>query len=348
MIGVITTSYPRGPQDWAGGFVRERVRLLRAAGHAVEVIAAGDPTRSGPDEPGVTRVGGGGLFYGAGAPEVLERGGAAWLQGLAFSARLAELAAARLSHWTALESHWLIPSALIGCAIAGARPHRAYAHGGDVALLERLPGGPSLARVLARSGASFIFASAELRARFARLAGVDPPAQVEPAPFESAAFVARTPERRRLMRQRLGCSGPTLLGVGRLVPVKGWDILLRAVLRLPRAGRPRIVLLGDGPERLALAARAARSNLDLHLPGAVERATVADWLAAADLYAQPSVLLPNGRGEGTPLAVREALAVGVPVIASAVGGLGELAHPALTLIPPARPDLLARAIAQLL
>jgi colanic acid/amylovoran biosynthesis glycosyltransferase len=108
------------------------------------------------------------------------------------------------------------------------------------------------------------------------------------------------------------------------------------------------VLLGEGPERPALAALAARARVDLHLPGAVDRRAVADWMAAADLYAQPSVVLPNGRGEGTPLAVREALAVGVPVIASAVGGLGELAHPAMTLIPPARADLLARAIAAFL
>jgi hypothetical protein len=40
-IGVVTTSYPRDPDDWAGGFVAEHVRWLRAAGHEVEVLAAG-------------------------------------------------------------------------------------------------------------------------------------------------------------------------------------------------------------------------------------------------------------------------------------------------------------------
>jgi glycosyltransferase involved in cell wall biosynthesis len=71
-------------------------------------------------------------------------------------------------------------------------------------------------------------------------------------------------------------------------------------------------------------------------------------MAAADVYAQPSVSLANGRAEGMPVAVREALAVGVPVIASAVGGLPELRDAGLTLVPPGEPNALARAIAQFL
>jgi glycosyltransferase involved in cell wall biosynthesis len=122
---------------------------------------------------------------------------------------------------------------------------------------------------------------------------------------------------------------------------------VRALARLPPAHRPRLVLLGEGPERPALLARAARAGVDLHLPGAVTRAHVADWMTAADLYVQPSVPLATGRAEGMPVAVREALAVGVPVIASAVGGLCELAE-ALTLVPPTDPAALSRAIAPFL
>jgi glycosyltransferase involved in cell wall biosynthesis len=52
---------------------------------------------------------------------------------------------------------------------------------------------------------------------------------------------------------------------------------------------------------------------------------VPEWLAAADLYVQPSRVLPSGRTEGLPMATLEALAVGLPVIASRSGGLAELA-----------------------
>jgi teichuronic acid biosynthesis glycosyltransferase TuaC len=347
MIGVITTSYPRAPDDWAGAFVRHRVRALQEGGATVEVVAAGEGST-----PDVVRVPAGGLFAGAGAPEALESGGArALVQAAGFTARLAAAVVARADRWTAIESHWLAPCALVAAAVSPRLPHRAVSHGGDVALLERLPAGDALARALVRGGIDLVFASADLRARFARLAGVPVErlgATVEAAPFDRALFHPRDAKARTEARRRLGCAGPVVLSVGRLVPVKGFDGLVRAVSRLPPARRPCLVLLGDGPERSALQARAARAGVDLRLPGAVARATVAEWMAAADLYVQPSVALPNGRAEGTPLAVREALAVGLPVIASEVGGMAELAAPALTLVAPGQPSALARAIATFL
>jgi glycosyltransferase involved in cell wall biosynthesis len=351
MIGLITTSYPRTPDDWAGAFVRERVRRLAVADE-VEVIAAGDDRGERDALSGREIRIPGSLFYGAGAPEALEAGGAAALiAGVGFAARLARAVAERAGRWDAVESHWLVPCALVACAVAPRLRHRAFSHGGDVALLERLPLGASLARFIAGSGADMVFASGDLRSRFARLCGVaaaDLPAAVEPAPFDGALFRRRSEEDRVQARRRLGCDRPTLVGVGRLVPVKGFDVLVRAVARLPAAHRPRLVLLGDGPERPALLDRAARGRVDLQLPGAVGRSTVADWLAAADLYVQPSVPLPNGRAEGMPVAVREALAVGLPVIATAVGGMTELSDPSLTLIAPGDPGALARAIATFL
>jgi teichuronic acid biosynthesis glycosyltransferase TuaC len=350
MIGLITTSYPRTPDDWAGAFVRERVLALSRS-EPVEVIAAGEDGSAALD--GVIRVPApGALFYAGGAPEALESGGArALVAALGFTAALARAVAARAGRWSAVESHWLVPCGVVACAAARGRAHRAVSHGGDVALLERLPGGASLARWLAGSGARLVFASADLRARFARLCGVPAetlPATVEPASFDEAVFRPRSAQERQSARRRLGCAGPTVVGVGRLVPVKGWNVLVRAVARLPRARRPRLVLLGEGPERAALLAGAARGGVELHLPGVVARAAVAEWLAAADLYVQPSVPQPNGRAEGMPVAVREALAAGLPVIASAMGGLTELRGPSITLIPPGSPDLLARAIAAIL
>jgi glycosyltransferase involved in cell wall biosynthesis len=367
MIGLITTSYPRTSDDWAGAFVRDRVRTLSAT-TPVEVIAACAPLpptsaagggREGGaapreiDEPPIVRVPAPpGLFYDGGAPEALEAGGArALVAALGFTARLAGEVAARAARWEAVETHWLVPCGLVACAAAPGRPHTAFSHGGDVALLERLPLGAALARVLARSGASLVFASGDLRARFARLCALPVEAlaaTVEPAPFDAALFGRRPPGERGPLRRRLGCAGPLVLGVGRLVPVKGFTVLVRALARLPRATRPALVILGEGPERPALLARAARAGVELRLPGAVPRAAVADWLAAADLYVQPSVPLPSGRAEGMPVAVREALSVGVPVIASAVGGLTELRDRSLTLIPPGDPAALARAIAALL
>ena len=329
-VGVLTTSYPRTPGDFAGAFVADRARALLAAGHEVEVLAAGAGALLGTTRDGrltLTRLPasfarGSDLFAGAGAPEALERGGlaVAWAA-LRFSAELSAAVAARAPRWDRVESHWLAPCALAAVAAAPSLPHRATAHSGDVALLERAPFGRSLARILARADVELVFVSEALRRRFALLAGgaggvVEP---IEPRIFgRDARALSDAPT-------RTASAGPTVVSVGRLVPIKGLDLLVRACA--PRAGDTtpiRLVLVGEGPERERLGLLAARLGVPLELAGLVPRDEVPTWLRAADVYAQPSRTLSNGRTEGLPLATLEALSTGMPVVVSDSGGLAEL------------------------
>jgi glycosyltransferase involved in cell wall biosynthesis len=323
-IGVVTTSYPRFDGDYAGSFVGDRVERLASEGHEVEVLAAGD--EFGTRQPGVTRLSseilrrGADLFYGEGAPEVLERGGVeAWSAAVRFSTRLAAAVRERAPRWQAIESHWLVPCALAAAAGAPDIPRRAYAHSGDVALLERIPFGRALARFLASSGTELRFVSADLRRRFLALAGASGArahATVEPLAVSARLFARRAgPD--PTLRERFGLESPTVLAVGRLVPIKGHDVLLRAcALAQGVENSVDVVILGDGPERPRLGRLATQLGVRLSLPGFVPRPEVAAWLAAADLYAQPSVQLASGRTEGAPVATLEALAVGIPVVAT--------------------------------
>jgi len=94
---------------------------------------------------------------------------------------------------------------------------------------------------------------------------------------------------------------------------------------------------------------AADRRVTLRLPGALSPAEVAAWMGAADLYVQPSRALRGGRSEGSPLAVREALAVGLPAVACAVGGLIELGRtPGVHLVAPEQPAALAQTMGALL
>jgi glycosyltransferase involved in cell wall biosynthesis len=327
-IGLLTTSFPRAPGDYAGSFVGDRALELLARGHTLDVLAAGDGSvpdgGAGADRarPGlaITRLpsalpGKEPLFYGAGAPETLERGGAAAvLAGVRFSAALAAAAAARVAAWDLVEAHWLVPSALVALAVAPGLPRRAYAHSGDVALLERMPGGRALARLLARSGTELRFVSEDLRSRFALLAGRSV-GRVVALPAPGALFAPRRAGPDALLRRRFGLRAPTVLAVGRLVPIKGHALLLRSCARARAAGaNAEIVILGDGPERPRLERLGRELSVPLRLPGFVSRAAVADWLRAADLYVQPSITLGNGRREGAPVATAEARAVGIPVV----------------------------------
>jgi glycosyltransferase involved in cell wall biosynthesis len=359
VIGVLCTSYPRGPDDHAGSFVRTRVRALAGAGQAVEVIAAGVGSAGSEGDVRVLRIpaaSAADIFYAGGAPEALETGALgqrvrAWLEAAHFTARMMALAAQRAAGWSAVESHWLVPSALVACAVAPHLRHRAHAHGGDVFLLARLPGGASLARFLCRSRVELVFASADLRDRFARLCGDAPEALgartcVQPAPYDSLLFRPRPAGEHHSLRRRLRLERFTVLAAGRLVPIKGYDVLVRALGHLPPQARPTLVIAGTGPEELRLRRLAFACAVDLRLPGLVSPATLADWMAGADLFVHPCRLLPNGRSEGAPLVVREALAAGLPVIASAVGGLPELAgQQRLTLVAPEDPSALAAEIA---
>lgn len=326
-VGVVTTSYPRDAGDFAGWFVAERVRALLDEGHEVDVLAGGTPCGTSRGERlVVTRLaasfaGGPDLFARAGAPEALEAGGAATLWAAArFSTSLAAEIASRASRWDRVESHWLAPCALAVLAAAPALPHRATAHSGDVALLERVPFGRSLARLLAGSGAELAFVSEDLRRRFAGLAGracggVAPLARGGRAEGSRAVGPKRA---------SLG-EGPVVVSVARLVPIKGLDLLVRACA--PRAGDAaplRLVVVGEGPERARLRRLADGLGVSLDLVGAVPRDEVPAWLRLADVYAQPSRRLANGRAEGMPLATLEALDAGLPVVVSDSGGLAEL------------------------
>lgn len=349
VIGVLTTSYPRHRDDPAGSFVARRVHAL-AATKPVEVIAP----CNGPAPPidgvvdaqslsviwvsvGARLVGRGGI---PDAWEELARDGAfgrvtAAREGVAIALALLRAAAARVERWAALESHWLVPCGVIGAALAAGRPHRAFAHSADVAWLARLPMGGAWARALIRSGAELSFASAALRARFAHIAGVPPVGAVEPMP----------PDPRFGACVRRAHPEPLVVGIGRLVPIKGFEHLVLAVARLPESRRPRLVIAGEGPERDRLTRLARRAGVRLELPGVLSADGVASLLATAAVCAIPSV--PRGdRHEGMPVVAAEALAMGVPLVASRTGGLAALAnHPGVTLCAPGQPDALARALA---
>jgi glycosyltransferase involved in cell wall biosynthesis len=136
----------------------------------------------------------------------------------------------------------------------------------------------------------------------------------------------------------------TILVVARLVPIKGVDVALAAYGRL--ATTADLVIAGDGPERARLEALATTAAPALRFLGAVDATARDQVLRDADVVVIPSRVLPNGRSEGSPMIALEALAAGVPVVASAVGGLRDL--PGITLVPPDDPGALAAAIDRVL
>jgi colanic acid/amylovoran biosynthesis glycosyltransferase len=137
-----------------------------------------------------------------------------------------------------------------------------------------------------------------------------------------------------------------LLTVGRLHPTKGHAILLEALAELIAGGTDaRLTVIGRGPTLAGLRRRSERLGVAPHVDfvGAVGQDEIGDYYADADVFCLPSF------GEGVPVVLMEAMATGLPVVASAVMGVPELVEDGRTglLVPPARPDLLARALEHL-
>ena len=339
-IGVITTSYPRFAEDPAGGFVRGLNLYLLRQGHQIEVIAAGElpaPGRSALDADGiqVLRLPSG-LFYRGGAPDALGPGeSAALIAAAGFQGRLLVSCAARVRRYDALISHWLVPSGVAAAVCAAGRPHVAIAHSSDVHLLRRLRLG-RVGRWLS-GRARLVYTSASLR-----LPGA--PGVVAPMGITVSEFAA-TPEQRAAARRELGLARPTVLVLGRLVPVKGLGGLLAALV--PLAG-VELLVAGDGPLRSALEQQAAPLGARVRFLGEVRGAARRRLLHGCDALVLPSRVLPDGRTEGAPVVLLEALAAGCPIVASAVGGAAELLGDAGLLVPADEPTALTAALRQLL
>ena len=138
-----------------------------------------------------------------------------------------------------------------------------------------------------------------------------------PSGVPTAALRAAAPTR-SVARARLGLSDDAFVvaGLGRLVPVKGFDLLVAALRPLADAvPTSRLVLIGDGPQRDELHAAARDLGVGGRLLITGITPDIADWLAAADVLAAPS------RNEGMGRAIVEAMALGLPVIGAEVGGI---------------------------
>ncbi len=330
----LTHVFPRSPEDAAAPFLLTWARGLRSAGAAVVVIAphdAGLPLRATVSGVGVRRA-----RYAPDAAEVLAHRGEMhvlarrpWGPPLVGSL-VAALAAAvraqvRAGRPDVLHVHWWLPS-LVAARLAGAGRARGgvpvvlTVHGTDVALLESHPRLSPAARWALAAADRVEAVSSDLAERLERATGRAADA-VAPMPLALRVPPSRAPEpgpgpaagAADPSHDAVDASGPfTVLAVGRLVPEKGFADLVEAVglLVVPA----RLVVVGDGPERAALAARARVRGVALELTGALAPAELAHRYATASVVAVPS------HREGFGLVAAEAAVAGVPVVATDSGG----------------------------
>jgi glycosyltransferase involved in cell wall biosynthesis len=157
---------------------------------------------------------------------------------------------------------------------------------------------------------------------------------------------ATPPEDRSAIRREMqaGDEDFVLIQVARLVPIKDHLTALRAVQRAAAAlPRVRLVVVGEGPEEPAIRLFIAENGLADRIRLLGPRADVARLLSAADVF------LLSSLNEGIPLTVIEAMAAGLPVVSTDVGGVAEVVEEGRTglLAPASDPEGLARHLLRL-
>lgn len=216
--------------------------------------------------------------------------------------------------------------ALRGGDVPGFRPY-------DFATYHRLVG-PVLRRVWRRAAA--VVANSQGLRDLARRFDPTVPIRIIPNGVDPQRFAP--PEKRTW-------APPRLLFVGRLVYQKGLDVLLEALAGVPETLPWHLTLVGDGPYRPTLEALAAQRGLK-------ERLTFAGWHPPERIpafYREANLFVFPSRDEGMPNAVLEAMASGLPVLATRIAGNEELVAPEVgVLVPRDDPMALREALLRLL
>ena len=314
----VTTSYPEHDDDCAGHFVRaEALRArdeARPYGGSVVVIApaAGTPPRV-TREGGISvhRLAAGDAFGWPGAATRIQARPWRAIAGVAFALRarraLRDLSPARVV------AHWALPSGLV--ALRGAHSLELVSHGADVRLIAALPlpARAHVVRLLARRAQVWRFVSPSLRddllsslPKYERSL-VDDIATVRASPIDVPTDLAprRAALPRPIHRDSIEPHRPRLVSVGRLVPSKRVD----AVLRYVAEHRPgaELVVVGDGPERSRLERLANELSVHARFVGQRPRSQTLSCMADSD------ELVFASHVEGLSTVVREAEALGLPV-----------------------------------
>lgn len=322
---ILTSSFPRGSNDETCGYVRQLAHRL-TSDFEVTVLAPADgraeaisgepyklmrsssllPDRLNPFQSATDLNG----LREASLPVKLA-GAIALLGFLAKALRLAR-------QTEVICSHWLLPSGLIGALLSAVlrKPHIAVEHSGALHLLMNRRGGRWISRFIVAHSRRVIVVSQDLRRKLIALC----PDAIRKSRVIPMGVDARAEwfDSHDLQQQ----NEPFILFIGRLIKIKGVDLLLEAMCEI---GGARLIIAGDGPERKSLEALAAGLMVDAEFLGKVNAAMRDALLAACAVVVIPSRSLA-GRTEGMPVVCLEAMAAGCAVIAARAGGLAEIIH----------------------
>jgi glycosyltransferase involved in cell wall biosynthesis len=268
--------------------------------------------------------------------------GMAWQPGALARAALADIARWRAEGWTPelIDAHYLYPDGVAAALVAErlGLPFVMTARGTDVNVIARLAGPGQRIRWAAERAHTVIAVSSRLKDALVQLGVPAARVAVLRNGVDAELFHPEDPAAARAAFDLPAPPRHVAVGVGNLVPEKGYDLAIEAIARLPGW---HLVLAGDGPMKAPWVELARR----LGVADRVRIVPAMPQAALRGLYSAADALVLTSTREGWPNVVLEALACGTPVVATDVGAVNEMLTPATGRVVAQRD---AGAIAQAL
>jgi len=336
-VCMLTTSFPRFEGDYAGVFVYNLSRCLSKRGVGVEVISPHDYGSKYSEVRDNIRIHRFPYFYptkyqrlcyGAGILENLSRDILAVIQLPFFviAEILYSLCIIKKEGFDVIHAHWSLPQGLVGlwCKRIFKIPCVTTIHGSDIFGLKSPWVRALNTKVIKYS--DVCTANSKATARVACETYGRKNIEIIPVGVDDTFFFKKTPNVDAIKRE-LGIDGRVVLFIGRLIDLKGVDYLIKATPEvLKRCPDINVLLVGSGPQKEYL------MNLSKDL-GVENRVVFIDkvaqdeilkFYAIASVFVLPSIVNARGETEGLGVVLLEAMASGVPVIGSNVGGIPDI------------------------
>lgn len=335
-VCMLTTSFPRFTGDSAGTFIYSLAFLLSQKGIRLEIIAPHDPGSRFFEKWGNIHIHRFPYFF----PLKYQR--LCYRDGLLNNLRNSRLAAVQVPFFVLAEflyllwiikktktdlvhAHWSVPQGFLSILAKYVLkiPCVISLHGSDVFGL-RHPIFKTLNKLVIRH-ADACTANSLATAKTAQATGASGnlkivPMGVDPRGFQKSAEADELKKKHQL-------DAEVILSVGRLIDLKGTEYLIKALpavlLRFPRA---KALIIGSGPRKNQLLDLAKNLRLEENIVfiDQIPHVELIEYYAVADVFVLPSIINPKGETEGFGVVLLEAMACGLPVIGSDVGGIPDI------------------------